>query len=208
MDHIERSASSRPATLIKVMERRWAELLVNSGSMRFGSLAIYREWENEILGDPNDGEGMFHMGGHPYSVGYLNPVYAWCASLPRISDDRIRLMAAYGNYNCVVCVHDLPAIIQRIRAVLQGMNNHLYLRDSEIIYNRGAEVDQHTLNSQIHGFNVFQKSPDFAHDMEYRLSLTDASLRPEKEDYIDLVIENCSDIISIENIPSKSSREH
>ena len=47
-----------PAKWVKVMKKRWAEELRLKGTIRFGNLEEYRNWENPILGDKNDGQGM------------------------------------------------------------------------------------------------------------------------------------------------------
>ncbi len=111
VDGVEYGAYPPPAMLVKAMERRWADELLASGSLRFGSLATYREWENKVLGDPNDGDGMYRMNGHPYLTGTANPVYAWCASMPTITDRRILLLAKHGEYDCVVRVHEPLTLI-------------------------------------------------------------------------------------------------
>ncbi|MDY6903286.1 MAG: hypothetical protein SWH61_01250 [Thermodesulfobacteriota bacterium] len=139
---VEYNTYPPPSALVKVMKSRWAKELISFGSIRFGSLKSYREWENDILGDTNDGKGMFRMMGHPYNAGSINPVYAWCTSFPSITAERIFL------------------------------------------------------------FNVFQKDPSFAPDMEYRLSLTDISLKPELKPEMILSIGDCSDIVTIEELPN------
>jgi hypothetical protein len=204
VDGVEYVTYPPPGTLVKVMELRRAEPLLADGSMRFGSLASYREWENAVLGDPNDGEGMFRMRGHPYDIGSSNPVYAWCASLPTITPDRMLLLAQHGGYNSVVQIHEPLTLIRRVHAALAKGRTSLLLHCGEVSYNRGAEVDKATLNSQKFHFNVFQKAPSFAADMEYRFSLTDAHVRAEFKSHIDLCIGQCSDIMDIEELPNQA----
>ena len=204
VDGVEYSTYPPPVALLKAMEHRWAETLLKQGAMRFGSLATYRQWENAVLGDPNDGKGMFRMDGHPYETGSTNPVYAWCASMPTVTADRTLLIAKHGRYECVVSVHEPLLLIQRVRAALVRTNRTLLLHCAEVSYNRGAEVDKQTLNSQQFHFNVFQKDPAFGPDMEYRLSLTDASLRSDPEPFVDIVVGECSDIMSIEKLPNNA----
>lgn len=202
VDGVEHSTYPPPVALVKAMERHWAETLLKQGAMRFGSLATYRQWENAVLGDPNDGEGMFRKDRHPYETGSTNPVYAWCASMPTITVDRTLLIAKHGRYDCVVRVHEPLLLIQRVHAALVRTNKTLLLHCAEVSYNRGAEVDKQTLNSQKFHFNVFQKDPAFGPDMEYRLSLTDASLRSEPKPFVKVVVGECSDIMSIEELPN------
>ena len=206
IDGVEYCTYPPPAILLKATERRWAKELLATGLMRFGSLVSYRKWENDVLGDPNDGEGLFYMKGHPYSTGSINPVYAWCGSLPAITSDRTLLLAKHGKYDCVIRVHEPLILIQRIRKALSETCKSPHFHCSEVFYNRGAEVDKHTLNSQGFHFNVFQKDPVFAPDMEYRLSLTDTALRPEPKPYVDIVIGKCLDIMSIEALPKLASK--
>lgn len=201
---VEYSTYPPPDVLVKAMERRWAEKLLEHGAIRFGSLATYRQWENAVLGDPNDGEGMFRMDGHSYDTGSINPVYAWCASMPSITADRTLLIAKHGKYDCVVRVHNLPLMIQRVSAALAKSNKSLGFHCAEVLYNRGVEVDKQALNSQKFHFNVFQKDPTFSPDMEYRLSLTDHSLQFKHKPFVDVELGVCSDIMSIEALPNST----
>ena len=96
-DGIEYSTYPPPDCLVKVMKQCWAERLLFEGAIRFASLAYYRKLENSVLGDPNDGEGMLRMNGHPYEVGSINSVYAWCSSLTTITPERIIVLAKCGG---------------------------------------------------------------------------------------------------------------
>ena len=201
VDGVEHSTYPPPLALVKVMECRWAETLLKQGAMRFGSLATYREWENAALGDPNDGKGSFRMDRHTYETGSVNPVYAWCASMPSITAERLLLLAKHGMYDCVVRIHEPLLLIQRVNAALiRTKKAHLHC--AEVSYNRGSEVDKQTLNSQKFHFNVFQKDSAFSSDMEYRLSLTDASFRSAPKPFVNVVVGECSDIMSIEELPN------
>ncbi len=44
--------------LIKAMERKWAGELARKGVIRLNKLEHYQEWENEVLGDANEGKGL------------------------------------------------------------------------------------------------------------------------------------------------------
>ena len=188
-----------PNCLMKVMKRCFADRLLSEGAIRLGSLNSYRIWENDILGDPNDGKGMFHMDAHPYKVGSSNPVYAWCAALLTITPKRIKILADHGEYDCIIRIHQPEELIRRLQF---SKPKDSYLHCAEVSYNRGEEVDKVTLNSQSFHFNVFQKDPSFVDDQEYRIALIDFSLKPIHLDHIDLSIGDCSDIIDIEELPS------
>ncbi len=202
-DGVEYSTYPPPFALIKVMERCWAEQFVTVGSMRFGGLECYRRWENAVLGDPNDGEGMFRMKGHPYNVGSSNQVYAWCAAQSDITPERVRVLASHGGYDCLVRIHQPRTLIQRVRIALLSKDRNLLLHCAEVSYNRGSEVDKATLNSQKFHFNVFQKDPRFSEDCEYRLSFTDTGLKSQLKKHIELEVGDCSDIMDIEDLPNK-----
>ena len=204
VDGVEYGSYPPPIELLKAMKRRWAEALVEYGQMRFGSLASYRQWENVVLGDPNDGQGMFRMSGHPYQTGSANAVYAWCASMPGITAERTLLLAQHCDYDCVVRVHKPLVLIRRVHSALVNVHQSLLLHCSEVSYDRGGEVNTQTLNSQKFHFNVFQKDAVFSPDMEYRLSLTDACLRAKPERFVEILVGDCSDIIAIEELPKSA----
>ena len=199
--------STYPPTLelLKVMKRRWAEKFATVGAIRFGNLEGYRRWENAVLGDPSDGEGMFRMNGHPYTVGSSNHVYAWCASHPEIACQRLLELADYGEYDCLVRISEPRTLIQRVRTALLSLDRNLLLHCSAVSYNRGSEVDKATLNSQKFHFNVFQKAPRFSEDCEYRLSLTDAGSLSQSREHIVLEVGDCSDILNIEDLQNKAN---
>lgn len=108
-----------PAKLVKAMEKRWAGELIK-GAIRFLNLEEYRSWENPILGDKNDGQGMYVMNDHEYHTDSMNPIYAWCASLPGISHGRILDMAKSNNYDCIVEIKCARKFIKRISKSLQS----------------------------------------------------------------------------------------
>lgn len=199
-DGVEYNAYPPPRSLIKVMERRWAEALITNGTIRFRNLNYYRKWENPALGDPNDGEGMFCIKGHQYNIGSSNPVYAWCTSLSTISSDRILELAKHGQYDCVIIIQDPLLLIKRIKTALIKKKYCLHVHCAQVIYNREAEVSKEILNAQEFHFNVFQKSSIFSGDLEYRISLTDVSLPFRHKEFIDLQIGSCCDIMSIDKL--------
>ena len=193
-----------PAKLIKVMKKCWAEELKLKGAIRFGNLEEYRSWENKVLGDKNDGQGMHAVNGHEYHTGSMNPIYAWCASLPGISHGRIREIAKSNHYDCLVEIKCARKFIERISKSLHSKcqgNSTLRLHCGKVQYDRGNVVSIGTLNNQKFHFNVFQKSSTFRKDKEYRLSIT-GPLRPPHKKCISLDIGNCSDIITIKKLSS------
>lgn len=195
---IEYNEYPPPQLLLKAMERQWAEKLIDSGSLRLRKLEYYRQWENDHLGDANDGRGLFHMAGDPVQTDSGNDVYAWCLSLPDISNAQLLEIAKHGEYNCVVRIHSPEELFKRMLKFLQEHKKGFRLHNGYVHYNRGAEIDKETLKSQKFHFNVFQKEQRFQENKEYRISITNCTLTRYKEDYLDLLLGDSSDILSIE----------
>jgi len=191
-----------PGKIIKVMKKCRAEELVSRGTMRFGNLEEYRKWENQVLGDINDGNGMYTTNGHEYNTGSANEVYAWCSSLPTISNKRILEIANSNKYGCIVEISSPLELFQRISKTLTAKyHGDFILHCGPVAYNRGSEVDKDTLNSQQFHFNIFQKGTNFQDDNEYRLSLTNYSLKKNYGSGVFVHIGNCSDIVWIRELP-------
>lgn len=190
-----------PGKLIKVMKRCRAKEFISHGTMRFGYLEEYRKWENEVLGDVNDGNGMYTMNGHEYNTGSANEVFAWCSSLPAISDKRILEIANSNKYECIVEISLPLELFQRIsKALAIEYNGDFVLHCGPVSYDRGSEVDKETLNNQQFHFNVFQKGTKFQDDEEYRLSITNYSLKKIYDNGVFVHIGNCSDIVQIKEL--------
>ena len=198
---IEYNEYPPPEQLVKVMKRGWAEQLISKGSVRLHKLEYYRRWEKGQLGDPNDGKGLYQLDGHPMQTGLSNDVYAWCLALPAIKRDRLLLLAEDGGYDCVIVLCAPEEFFRRVGGWLSKYRRHFPLHCGLVNYNRGEDVDKETLNSQKFHFNVFQKTPRFKDDMEYRMSIINATFQRIQEDYLDLLISNCTDIMSIEALP-------
>lgn len=200
---VEYNGYPPPGKLIKVMKKCRAEELVSRGIMRFGNLEEYRKWENKILGDINDGNGMYTMNGHEYSTGSANEVFAWCSSLPAISNKRILEIANSNKYECIVEISSPIELFQRIsKALTAEYNGDFILHCGPVAYDRGSEVDNETLNNQQFHFNVFQKSTNFQDDNEYRLSLTNYSLKKNYGSEVFVHIGNCSHFLQIKELPT------
>jgi len=203
VNNIEYNNYPPPERLIKVMKRDWAEKLVSQGSMRFGNLVEYREWENKVLGDINDGNGMFTMGGHEYHTDSANEVFAWCTSLATISNERVFEIAKSGQYECLVEISSPLELFKRISQYLKTKYNEDFtFHCGPVSYDRGSPVDKIALNSQQFHFNVFQKDKKFQSDSEYRLSITNCSLKKNYGSSVLVNIDSCSDIIQIKELPT------
>jgi len=204
VNRIEFNEYPLPQKLVKMMERKWAEAVLKNGLVRLRKLEYYRKWENKLLGDPNDGEGLYHSAGHPIRTGSHNDVYAWCLSLPIIEQSQVLLLAQCGGYDCMVVLHEPEEFFKRVQNYLSKYRKNFTLHCGLVNYNRGVEVDKKTLNSQKFHFNVFQKEARFKNDMEYRMSITNSTFSRLTEVYLDLSLGDCGDIMSIEILPNNS----
>jgi hypothetical protein len=201
---IEYNEYPPPPQLVKLMTRERADEVIQNGLLRLRPLQYYRHWENKVLGDPNDGLGLYHLDGHPIHAGSINPDYAWCLSLPEIDLSRRLLLARHGGYDSIVWIHAPEEFFRRVRDWLSAHLNGFHLHCGCVNYDRGGEVDKQTLNSQKFLFHVFQKDPKFQEDMEYRMAVTDATFTGTEQDHLDLALGDCTDIISIEDLPDSA----
>jgi hypothetical protein len=201
---IEYTELPPPKLLVKAMKKKWADPLIKDGLLRIQNIECFKKWENKILGDHNDGEGLYHLKNHPMQMGSVHDVYAWCLSLPEISSDRINLFAKHSGYDCLVVLQNPEMLFKRIKNWFSKKLPGYWLHCGLVKYDRGKEVDKKTLNSQKFHYNVFQKAADFKEDLEYRLSVTNTTFSRLSEEYIDLLLGDCRDILSIEKLPNMS----
>lgn len=200
-DGIEYNEYPPPGQLLKLMERRRAELVVENGSVRFRTPEYYRRWENKLLGDPNDGRGLYHLGGHPLQTDSGNDIYVSCFSLPTITRDRMLQLAREGGYDCILVVDAPEEFFRRARHWLSANHSGYWLHCGLATYNRGDNVTKWAANAQKFDFNIFQKARKFQGDVEYRISVTNATFVRRTEDHLELKIGSCGDIMSIRTLP-------
>lgn len=200
---IEYNEYPPPQQLRKVMELKWANKLIKKGVIRVRTSEYYRQWENDLLGDTKDGYGLYRLERHPMQIDTVNDVYAWCLSLPKISDKHLCAIAEQGKYNCTIMVHKMDILLIRIQAYLQRHYKGFRMHCGVVKYDRGAEVDKGTLDSQKFHFNIFQKATRFQGDKEYRVSIINCTFEKIDKNYLDIYIGNCNDIISMQPLPNK-----
>lgn len=204
MDGIEYNEYPPPERLIKVMNSKWAVEFAKRGLLRLRKLEYYQKWETQPLGDSNEGKGLYHLNGHPMETESSNDVYIWCASLPTIAPERVFLIAQSGNYDCVIKICDPEELFKRVRDYLSIQRKGFWLQCGLVNYDRGAAVDKKELNTQRFHFNVFQKAPKSKEDMEYRMSIINYTSGCLSEDDLDLLLGDCSHIITIEGLPKNT----
>lgn len=192
---IEYNEYPPPNHIFKAMEQEWALSFIERGTIRLRELKYYHRLEQQYLGDPNEGKGLFHLNGHPMETRSINQVYVWCLSLPDITPRHLVQIAP--EYDCVVKVTDPEDLFLRISSHLRQTYKGYTVHCGTVTYNRGEAVDKATLNSQKFHFNIFQKNDKFKHQLEYRGSVVNFNFERNSLDYLDLEIGSCSDIVKI-----------
>ncbi len=191
---IEYNEHPSPSSLIKATEMKWALKLRDKGCLRLNSVEIYQALDNPELGDKNEAKGMLQLEGDPMETGSVNPVFIWCSAIPEASPENLK--GLNPSYDAIVRVYDIEKFVKRIVSTAQFEKYTLYPHVGKVKYNRGEDVSKDELNNQQWHYNVFQKSPDYSHQKEYRLSFYTCQQIDKK--YIDLSLGNCNDIIEIE----------
>jgi hypothetical protein len=204
VDGIEYKHYPPPSVLVKVMKEKYARLLQSKGILRLSHADIYQKMENPQLGDPHDTKGMFTMAGHQYPTGTVNPVFVYSMALNTISNKRVIEIAHSEGYDCVLIIQYPQAFFRKIKQALLRRGRQYWVHCGTVKYNRGAQVTMKALNSQQFNHNVFQKSPSFRRDKEYRLSVSDLSFHPRRGQYINLALGRCVGIVKIEKLPNQA----
>lgn len=193
---IEYNEHPPPSSLIKATEMKWALKLRDEGSIRLNSVEFYQALENPELGDSNEAKGMLKLNGHPMEVGSTNEVFIWCSAIPETSPDILKSLNP--SYDAIVRVLNVDEFVKRIISNVESLGYTLHPHIGKVNYNRGEEVSKEVLNDQQWHHNVFQKSPDYSHQEEYRLSFSNVTFQRIDKEHIDLSLGNCNDIIEIE----------
>ena len=180
---------------MKAMEKEWARKLVNDGNVRLRPLRYYRAIEAPEIGDKNEGNGQWLMEGNPMELGSVNEVYVWCGALP--DTDRETLLRLDGKYDAVVEITNISRFTKRIAKAARDAGWQLAPHIGQVNYDRGRKITKSELRALPWQSNVFQKDSQYAHQREYRLAFTETSLEGRKSEYIDLLLGDCSEFISI-----------
>lgn len=189
-----------PPVLVKVMKEKHAKNLREHGAVRLTHADVYRAMENQQLGDCHDSRGMLTMEGHEYHTSTVNPVFLFSMSIQNITHKRISEIAESEGYDCLLTISNPEVFFQRIREALLRRSRKYWVHCGKVKYNRGVTVSKNALNSQQFNHNIFQKSHIFRMDKEYRLSVSNLSLHPRQQKYINLAIGKCTRIVTIEKL--------
>jgi len=139
---------------------------------------------------------MLRRNGNPMETGSTNEVFIWCSAMP---DTSIEVLKGLNKtYDTIIRVSDVEDFVSRIMTALKELQYAFLLHLGKVAYNRGEEVSQKMFNNQKWHYNIFQKSSDFVHQNEYRMSFTNISFNRIGKDYLDINIGNCNDIVQIE----------
>lgn len=199
VDGIEYKEHPPPNMLVKAMEYQWAQLLINKGELRLCPLSFYQALESDELGDRLEGQGELRINSHPYSLTSLNENFIWCCS-NHPDSQYSTLLNLDDRYDVVIKVLNTVEFVKRIaNALRQKGYNFSMPQVGRVSYNRKSEITLASLQSQKWQWNVFQKSPHFEHQNEYRFVFSALSDLPKGE-AICISIGNCEDIIELAKI--------
>jgi len=199
VDSIEYNEYPAPNMLVKAMESQWAQLLLHEGELRLCPLSFYQALESDELGDRLEGQGELCVNSHPYSVTSLNENFVWCCSNP--DSQYSTLLDLDDGYDVVIKVSNTTEFVNRIATALREKGYNFSIPQvGRVSYNRTSEITLESLQSQKWQWNVFQKSPSFQHQNEYRFVFSELSLELPKGEAICLSIGNCEDIIELVKI--------
>ncbi|KHE90360.1 MAG: hypothetical protein K8F52_18615 [Candidatus Scalindua rubra] len=196
LNGIEYNEYPPPASIIKATELKWAKKLRSDGLIRLYSVRYYQVLENPELGDANESCGMLRHNGNPMEIGSTNEVFIWCSAMPNTSIDVLKSLDK--TYDTIIRISNVEEFASRIMTALKELKyTFLPPHLGQVKYNRGEEVSQETLNNQKWHCNIFQKSSEFVHQNEYRMSFVNISSNQISKEYLDINIGNCNDIVQI-----------
>ncbi len=193
---IEYNEYPSPSSLIKSTEMKWALKLRDEGCLRLNSVGFYQKLENPELGDTNEAKGMLKLNGHPMEVDSANEVFIWCSAKPDTSTEVLKSLNR--SYDAIVRINNVEEFANRIISAARSSGYNLAPHLGQINYNRGEEVSKDVLNDQKWHHNIFQKSMDYSHQKEYRMSFSNFTFQPINKSCLDITLGNCSDILDIE----------
>jgi hypothetical protein len=184
------------SSVIKAMEQHWACKLRDEGVIRLNSINYYHDLESPELGDSNEGKGQWYLDGEQMDRGSSNEVFIWCAACPDTSHETLKGLEK--NYDSIVTINNIEEFVHRISSSLRSRELKLHPHIGTITYDRGTSVTKEELNSKKWHCNVFQKNPLYAHQNELRLVYTNVSMERINQEYIDISIGECSDIVHVQ----------
>jgi len=185
-----------PDCVKKAMEYNYANKLKDNGLLRFRNIEYYRVIEGE-RSDKYEGIGLNKLNGHTMTSGTVNQVFVWCCSLKEANSSE--LLKLDENYNAILTITNPLEFIKRISESIAKMYSIL-IQCGEITYDRMKSVTKEELNDKVFQHNIFQKGETDLYQNEYRISLTNIDWNNKIEnDFIDVLIGDCSDIVTINN---------
>lgn len=117
-----------------------------------------------------------------------------------LSEDALEV-AAKGTYERRLVIYSPENVFNRVKLWVSKHRNGSSLHCGRVKYDRGAQIDKKTLNSQKFLSCAFQKSPEYEREQEYRMVLMDRRPGMLREEYLDIVLGDCTDLMSVTELP-------
>lgn len=176
--------------LYKAYPRAWAEEFLHDGTVYFTNLAVFREQECPLRGDPMEGTSVTIRESVKCTASYINPIFVWCCTME--TEPEV-ILSTWNDRDSVVEVTDPVAFAERVKdAAVACKAGLLGLQIGPVTYDK----DRGSHHAYAWGEGIFQKNLHFNGQKEFRFALVgDTRLQEEKN--IILNVGECKDIARI-----------
>lgn len=125
---------SPPTSLKRALTKKYAELLINEGSIKLNSLKLLQEIETMPRGDNNEGIGSYSVEGKDEVCDQVHDAFIYCTAMGTIENED--LLKTFHDCDTVVEITDPLEFCRRIRAL--SIFDHYNVHCGTVKYDRGA----------------------------------------------------------------------
>jgi len=198
------NSPSPSSSVLKAMDSVWADELLHEGKVRIHSNKYYRDIEDDKTRDPEEGVGVFNYNGNLGYTDGLMSTYILCTSQSQIEPKEL---ASKFKRDAVVHINQPEVFAKRLLEAAYRCGGQWGLDCEPVKYDKRSFRDRHPTEDgdDANDFYLFQKDQLFSHEKEYRFALTDLMFFSSGEEFVDLQMEPCHDIIGISKYWEKVS---
>lgn len=205
--NLQYSSPSPEFPILKAMESAYADALVHGGQIRMYLNSYYRTIEQQSSRDTEEGIGILNCRGrHVRTQGFFS-TFLWCTSQAKLSPDEV---ARKYQRDTVVVIEWPHILAERLLQAAYDFGSQWALECRPVVYDKGSfrDRDPEDEDDSDPEYYIFQKSPRLSRECEYRYALTDLEGRQYGDDFIDLKMRSCQDIMQIyrREVPSRACR--
>lgn len=185
-----------PTSLKRALNKKYAESLINEGSIKLNRLKLLQEIEAMPRGDNNEGIGSYSIEGKAELCEQIHDAFIYCTAIGSIENEK--LLEIFNDCDTVVEITNPLEFSRRIRclSIFDVYNVHC----GTVKYDRGTGLPAQTPMDLNWNFNMFQKDERYSEQQEYRFAVIKELLfGPTAADSDNIVINigYCGDIASI-----------